>query len=289
MPDPNRVAQDLFDALPDRYDRLAEVLSFGQNRRWRRAMCDRIVSTRATQPTLLLDVASGTAGVAIQLGRRSRARIVGVDLTEPMLRRGQENVARAGMAGRVSLAVGRAERLPFRDATFEGLCFTYLLRYVADPQATLEEMVRVVKPGATVASLEFFVPPNGFWRACWWLYHAVRASRGRWIDGWPRMVGSRPIPRAEHLRPLSRVPVALAHRGVGEGGSGRRRRADHEPGGWPRDVGGQAACLSAIVGRVLRGRERRAGATGGRCCTRRTRRGTFPTSSSARRSRRMSI
>src|SRR5450432_1515703 len=79
MPDPNRVAQDLFDELPDRYDLLAEVLSFGQNRRWRRAMCDRVVST----PTaLLLDVASGTAGVAIQLAQRSPAHVVGIDLTE---------------------------------------------------------------------------------------------------------------------------------------------------------------------------------------------------------------
>jgi demethylmenaquinone methyltransferase/2-methoxy-6-polyprenyl-1,4-benzoquinol methylase len=180
VPDPNRVAQDLFDALPDRYDRLAEVLSFGQNARWRRAMCDRIVSTR---PTLLLDVASGTAGVAIQLGRRSRARVVGVDLTDQMLRRGQANVARAGMVDRVSLTVGQAERLPFGDATFDGLSFTYLLRYVADPQATLEELVRVVKPGATVASLEFFVPPNRFWRAWWWLYTRFVLPAGGWLTG----------------------------------------------------------------------------------------------------------
>jgi demethylmenaquinone methyltransferase/2-methoxy-6-polyprenyl-1,4-benzoquinol methylase len=167
MPDPNRAAQDLFDELPDRYDRLAEVLSFGQNRRWRRAMCDRVVVPR---PGVLLDVASGTAGVAIQLALRSDARVVGIDLTEQMLRRGQRNVANAGLAGRVSLAVGRAEQLPFRDATFDGLTFTYLLRYVADPQATLEELTRVVKPGAAVACLEFFVPPNPFWRAWWWLY-----------------------------------------------------------------------------------------------------------------------
>jgi demethylmenaquinone methyltransferase/2-methoxy-6-polyprenyl-1,4-benzoquinol methylase len=131
MPDPNRVAQDLFDALPDRYDLLAEVLSFGQNRRWRRAMCDRVVATR---PALVLDVASGTAGVSIQLADRSPAHVVGIDLTEQMLRRGQGNVARAGFAARVSLTVGHAEQLPFRDATFDGLTFTYLLRYVADPK-----------------------------------------------------------------------------------------------------------------------------------------------------------
>jgi demethylmenaquinone methyltransferase/2-methoxy-6-polyprenyl-1,4-benzoquinol methylase len=180
MPDPTRVAQALFDALPDRYDRLAEVLSFGQNGRWRRAMCDRVVDTR---PGLVLDVASGTAGVAIQLGLRSAARVVGIDLTEQMLRRGRVNVDRAGLADRVSLTAGQAERLPFRDATFDGLTFTYLLRYVADPQATLEEMVRVVKPGATVANLEFLVPPNRFWRAGWWLYTRFVLPAGGWITG----------------------------------------------------------------------------------------------------------
>lgn len=180
MSDPNRIAQELFDELPDRYDRLAEVLSLGQNRRWRREMCDHLVATRSE---LLLDVASGTAGVAIQLADRSPAAVVGIDLTEQMLRRGQANVQRSRLDDRVNLTVGQAERLPFPDATFDGLSFTYLLRYVADPQATLEELVRVVKPGATVASLEFFVPPNRFWRAWWWLYTRFVLPAGGWLTG----------------------------------------------------------------------------------------------------------
>lgn len=180
MSDRNRIAQELFEELPDRYDRLAEVLSLGQNRRWRREMCDHLVAARSE---LLLDVASGTAGVAIQLADRSAAAVVGIDLTEQMLRRGQANVHRSRLDGRVNLTVGRAERLPFPDATFDGLSFTYLLRYVADPQATLEELVRVVKPGATVASLEFFVPPNRFWRAWWWFYTRFVLPAGGWLTG----------------------------------------------------------------------------------------------------------
>jgi demethylmenaquinone methyltransferase/2-methoxy-6-polyprenyl-1,4-benzoquinol methylase len=167
MADRNRGAQQLFDGLPDRYDRLAELLSFGQNGRWRRAMCDRIVDADAT---LVLDVAAGTAGEALQLARRSPATVVGIDLTEQMLRQGRANVERAGMSDRILLSVGQAERLPFPDETFDGLTFTYLLRYVDDPLATLEELARVVKPGAVVASLEFCVPANPFWRAWWWLY-----------------------------------------------------------------------------------------------------------------------
>jgi demethylmenaquinone methyltransferase / 2-methoxy-6-polyprenyl-1,4-benzoquinol methylase len=163
----NSFAQDLFTPLPARYDRLAETLSFGQNGRWRRAMVDQIVPAPGER---VLDVASGTAGVALQLARRTPARVVGVDLTEQMLRRGGVNVARAGLGGRIGLVAGRAEQLPFPDASFDALTFTYLLRYVDDPQATLAELARVVRPGGRVASLEFCVPPAAAWRAAWWLY-----------------------------------------------------------------------------------------------------------------------
>jgi demethylmenaquinone methyltransferase/2-methoxy-6-polyprenyl-1,4-benzoquinol methylase len=166
--DPNQFAQDLFDALPDRYDRLAEVLSFGQNGRWRRAMVDHVLQPT---PGALVDVASGTAGVAIQIAQRSpRTQVIGVDLTAAMLRRGRANVRSAGVADRVSLTAGRGEQLPFPDASFDALTFTYLLRYVSDPQATLAELARVVKPGGRAASLEFLVPPNRFWAAWWWGY-----------------------------------------------------------------------------------------------------------------------
>ena len=165
--DPNRFAQALFDGLPDHYDALGEALSLGQDRRWRRAMVDRIV---ATAPLRVLDVATGTAGVALELARRTAAVVAGIDLTEAMLRRGKANVAAAGMRERVELTAGRAEQLPFPDATFDALTFTYLLRYVADPAATLGELARVLKPGAPMASLEFLVPRHAFWRAWWWLY-----------------------------------------------------------------------------------------------------------------------
>ncbi len=176
----NSFAQDLFTPLPARYDRLAEILSFGQNGRWRRAMVDQIVPAPGT---VVLDVASGTAGVAIQLARRTTARIIGVDLTEQMLRQGRHNVARAGLAGRIGLTAGRGEQLPFPDASFDALTFTYLLRYVDDPQATLTELARVVRPGGRVASLEFCVPPSAFWRAAWWLYTRTLLPLGGLLTG----------------------------------------------------------------------------------------------------------
>ena len=168
--DPNRFAQRLFTGLPRHYDFLEETLSLGQNRRWRRAMVDAVVGDH---PTRVLDVATGTAGVALQLTRRTNASVVGLDVTPAMLQRGRERVRADGAAERVALVAGRAEQLPFPDASFDALTFTYLLRYVADPAATLRELVRVLRPGAPMASLEFFVPPNPLWRGAWYAYTRV--------------------------------------------------------------------------------------------------------------------
>ncbi|MDH2414971.1 class I SAM-dependent methyltransferase [Nocardioides sp. CER19] len=164
--DPNAFARQLFAGLPQRYDLLEEALSFGQNRRWRMALVDAIAESR---PRTVLDVATGTAGVALALAARTGAEITGVDLTEAMLRQGQTRVDRLDER-RVRLAVARAERLPFADDAFDAVSFTYLLRYVADPAATLRELARVVRPGGTVASLEFAVPPPPVWRSAWRLY-----------------------------------------------------------------------------------------------------------------------
>ena len=162
----NLVARRLFAGLPDRYDRLAEWLSFGQNGRWRRTLVEAVAEAR---PGTVLDVATGTAGVAMALRERTAATVVGVDLTEAMVRRGRDNVRRAGMS-RIVFTIGRGEKLPFPDASFDALSFTYLLRYVDDPEAALHELARVVRPGGVVANLEFLLPRTRFWRAWWWLY-----------------------------------------------------------------------------------------------------------------------
>ena len=171
--DPNRFAQDLFRQLPRHYDFLEELLSLGQNGRWRREMVSHVVDQA---PKSVLDVATGTAGVALALIGRTEADITGIDITEAMLRRGHERVERAGASGRVRLLVGQAERLPFPDDSFDALTFTYLLRYVADPAETLRELARVLRPGAAIASLEFSVPTNRFLAALVVAVHARGAS-----------------------------------------------------------------------------------------------------------------
>jgi demethylmenaquinone methyltransferase/2-methoxy-6-polyprenyl-1,4-benzoquinol methylase len=167
----NEVARAVFAGLPARYDRLAALLSFGQDRSWRREVVSRLTHTPSRGR--ILDVATGPAGVALAVATATGCRVVGIDLNEPMLREGARNVRGAGRADDVRLLVGRAEQLPFRDASFDGLSFSYLLRYVDDPAATIAEMVRCLRPGATMSGLEFFVPPARPWRWLWRLYTAL--------------------------------------------------------------------------------------------------------------------
>jgi demethylmenaquinone methyltransferase/2-methoxy-6-polyprenyl-1,4-benzoquinol methylase len=179
---PNWFARELFTGLPRRYDVLEAVLSFGQNHRWRTAMVDVVVHA-SPAPQRVLDVATGTAGVALMLSERSGASVTGIDLTEQMLRVGRDHVRQAGRTHRIRLVCGRAEQLPFPDATFDAMTFTYLLRYVADPAATVRELARVVRPGGTISSLEFCVPSPPVWLPLWRLYTRVMLPIGGLLGG----------------------------------------------------------------------------------------------------------
>ena len=162
-------AVELFAPLGPTYDRYARLLSLGQDPRWRRFLVSRLdVGSGDT----VLDVATGTAAVAIELVRRTNCRVIGLDQSREMLETGRARIEAAGLAGRVELVEGTAERLPFDDGSFDGLTFTYLLRYVDDPGSTMQELARVVKPGGTIAMLEFGVP-RGVARAAWELYVRV--------------------------------------------------------------------------------------------------------------------
>jgi demethylmenaquinone methyltransferase/2-methoxy-6-polyprenyl-1,4-benzoquinol methylase len=124
--------------------------------------------------------------VAAELLARADCAVVGIDQSAEMLaaararfaHRSADRGSRAGAAGgspvaSIELIEGRAEALPFADASFDALTFTYLLRYVEHPRATIRELARVVRPGGRVASLEFGVPPWAPARAAWRAYTAV--------------------------------------------------------------------------------------------------------------------
>ena len=154
-------ARELFAPLGPTYDRYARLLSFGQDPRWRAFLVSRI----PPDAQRVLDVATGTGAVALELVKCGHT-VVGIDQSPEMLA-----VARARLP-HVEFHEARAESLPFADAEFDALTFTYLLRYVDDVPATLHELARVVRPGGTVAMLEFGLP-RGVWRLLWELYVRV--------------------------------------------------------------------------------------------------------------------
>ncbi|HWC87484.1 MAG TPA: class I SAM-dependent methyltransferase [Solirubrobacteraceae bacterium] len=160
-----RHALELFSGLPRHYDRMGAILSFGQDPRWRQAL------VRAIDPQPgehVLDVATGTGMVAVALAGRSGCTVVALDQSEEMLAAADARLRRdPRLAERITLLRGEAERLPFGDAEFDALTFTYLLRYVDDRAATMRELARVVKPGGRIGMVEFGVPRASVPRALW--------------------------------------------------------------------------------------------------------------------------
>ncbi|MBS1870665.1 MAG: class I SAM-dependent methyltransferase [Actinobacteria bacterium] len=158
-------ALTLFAGLPRRYDALGAVMSFGQDPRWRAALVDAVPVGAGAH---VLDVATGTGMVAAALVRRTGARVTALDQSPDMLAGLRARLQRDPLlAASIEPLLGEAEALPFPDASFDALTFTYLLRYVDDPAAALAELARVVKPGGFVGMVEFGVPSRRALRALW--------------------------------------------------------------------------------------------------------------------------
>jgi demethylmenaquinone methyltransferase / 2-methoxy-6-polyprenyl-1,4-benzoquinol methylase len=178
----NREARELFAPLGSGYDRWSRLLSLGQDPRWRRFLVSRLECGPDDE---VLDVATGTSAVAIELVKQHGCRVVGLDQSSEMLAMAGVRIEQAGVGDRIQLVEAGAEELPFPDRSFDALTFTYLLRYVDDPAATLAELARVVRPGGVIAGLEFGLP-RGVWRPLWELYVRVGLPvAGRVISpGW---------------------------------------------------------------------------------------------------------
>jgi demethylmenaquinone methyltransferase/2-methoxy-6-polyprenyl-1,4-benzoquinol methylase len=209
-------ATELFAPLGPGYDRWGSILSLGQDPRWRRFLVSRI---DAAPIDTVLDVATGTAAVALELVRQKDCFVVGVDRTPGMLEEGRRRVALAAATRKVRLVEGDARNLQFEDGQFDALTFTYLLRYVDDPSATLRELARVVKPGGTIAALEFGVP-RGLWRPLWEAWTRIGLpTAGRLIgNGWHE-VGTflNPSITTHYAQwPLPRLLAAWEEAGIGD-------------------------------------------------------------------------
>ncbi len=193
----NHQARQLFDGIAAQYDWVPDLFSFFQYQRWRQYLVSRL---QAVPNATVLDLCTGTAGVAMQTARTHHCRVIGVVLSPKMLSRAQRNLSSNGLGGQVALVMGRAENLAFADNCFDAVCVTFLLRYVDDAESTMLEIIRVLKPGGRLLSLEFSVPPNPVARALWRVYtRAVLPMAGALVSrGW-RDVGAFLGPSISHL------------------------------------------------------------------------------------------
>ena len=160
-------APEIFAGIAPQYSWMGAVWSFGQDGRWRRTMVSKV---EAASGARVLDVAAGTGLVSRELAARSATRVIALDPSESMLRSGRSENDRADLSRRIVPVLGRAESVPFPDDAFDAVTFTYLLRYVDDPPAVVRELARVLKPGGTLASLEFHEPDDPVLRAGWRAY-----------------------------------------------------------------------------------------------------------------------
>lgn len=146
------VNRRMFNAIARRYDLLNRVISFGLDLKWRKRMVEEM---RIPPDGQVLDLATGTADVALHiLKRHPDAKVIGVDASEEMLLLGKEKIKRAGLEDEITLLAGDAMQLNFTSDCFDAAGCAFGIRNVADRPQALEELVRVLKPGARVAIME---------------------------------------------------------------------------------------------------------------------------------------
>lgn len=145
----------MFDAISGKYDFLNRSLSFGIDVYWRRVMVNRL---RRIQPSSILDIATGTADVAIAMRKLQPKHITGLDLSEKMLQVGREKISRRGLSDLIHLVKGDSEQLPYGDNTYDAVTVAFGVRNFEHLSQGLREMHRVLKPGGKVVILEFSRP-----------------------------------------------------------------------------------------------------------------------------------
>ena len=172
---------DMFNAIAGKYDFLNRVLSLGIDVGWRKKT---VRSVARYQPRLVLDVATGTADLAMALAKGCPgAQVEGADISAGMLDVGRQKVAQRGLANRVQWILGDGEMLPFEDNRFDAVTVAFGVRNFENLQAGLVDMLRVLKPGAPLAVLEFSQPTRQPFRAFYFFYFKHILPRiGKWVS-----------------------------------------------------------------------------------------------------------
>lgn len=174
--------RSMFDRIAPSYDRLNHLLSMQIDRRWRRRACRRVAEGN---PRTILDLATGTGDLAIELARLlPEATVLGLDLSAEMLAVARTKIAEQGLQGRITVEEGDAEALPVPDGAFDRVTVAFGVRNFARLDQCLREMHRVLRKGGEVMILELSTPKNRVLRALYAFYSfRLMPLIGGWISG----------------------------------------------------------------------------------------------------------
>ncbi|APG60225.1 bifunctional demethylmenaquinone methyltransferase/2-methoxy-6-polyprenyl-1,4-benzoquinol methylase UbiE [Christiangramia salexigens] len=147
--------EQMFDKISGSYDGLNRVISLGTDVKWRKKV---VAAVAATNPDSILDIATGTGDLAIQMAPTGASRIVGLDLSQGMLNVGRKKISAKNLDGKIEMIQGDSENLPFEDSSFNAITVAFGVRNFEDLEKGLEEIYRVLKPGGIFVVLETSVP-----------------------------------------------------------------------------------------------------------------------------------
>ncbi|KJD35881.1 ubiquinone biosynthesis methyltransferase UbiE [Tamlana sedimentorum] len=145
----------MFDTISEDYDGLNRVISFGIDVKWRKKVVQMVATTN---PDSILDIATGTGDLAINLAQTSATKIVGLDISSGMLAVGKEKIKKKGLTSKIEMVLGDSENLPFKDNAFDAITVAFGVRNFETLENGLKEILRVLKPGGIFVILETSVP-----------------------------------------------------------------------------------------------------------------------------------
>ena len=221
--DASRNVREMFTQIAPSYDALNHLLSLQLDRLWRARVARRLRPILANPNALVLDLCCGTGDLALALRRSGKARIIGADFAHTMLVRARAKSilgsSHSGMPAPPPLPLAEADalRLPFADSSFDLVTAAFGFRNLANYEAGLREIHRVLKPGATIAILEFTEPPDGLLGDLYrWYFCKVLPRIGGWLSGDPAAYTYLPKSVARFFRPpeLASLMSAVGYQSV---------------------------------------------------------------------------
>ncbi|MBL7739526.1 MAG: bifunctional demethylmenaquinone methyltransferase/2-methoxy-6-polyprenyl-1,4-benzoquinol methylase UbiE [Chitinophagaceae bacterium] len=171
---------EMFDRIALRYDTMNRVLSARTDIVWRRKA---IQTLKKNQPKTILDIATGTADMAIMACKLLNPdKVFGIDISAQMLEEGRKKVEKEGLAGKIELQHGDSETINFAENTFDAVMAAFGVRNFENLEKGLSEMLRVLKPGGQLVILEFSKPKQTAVRGLYNLYMGIVAPQvARWF------------------------------------------------------------------------------------------------------------